>query len=160
MTARQYFPCSPRKMPPQRGQSSRQSPARHFGVGGGRSRQPAVPPLPSPWGRLPSTPLPCPGHRLKRLPGGAGNRDTSSPSGALRPGEPRPARACGGGTGGAPPEGAPAAQSPGEGLAESHPPASGRPRRPRWDFSCSSREGAEVGEGAGRPGKAAFSPDM
>lgn len=74
----------------QRGQLSRQSPACRFDVGRAGPGTLQCPPY-CPWGRL-SLFFSCPGHLLKWHLCGAGGRDTSFPSGALRPGERRRAR--------------------------------------------------------------------
>lgn len=161
MTARQYFLRSSRKMPPQRGQSSRQSPACRFDVGGGRSWQ-----------------LPCP--RLTRL--GAGSplapqalstfrnsfsaaqaAGTSSSSGARWPGERRRSRArggseagdIGGDTAGLLLEGT-VSPEPRWRPCRNPPVCLGPAQGPRRDFSFPIREDVE----AGTPGKVEFFLEM
>lgn len=152
-------------MPAQRGQSSRQSPACHFDVGGGRSRQPAVPPFAPPCGRLPPLSS-CPGHLLKRLLCGAGSRGHKfslrrSAAGRV-PTCPGQRRAPGGGHRrghrGAPPEGPPAAWSHGGGLAESHPPALGWPRALAGIFLFPAGKAQRRGKEQLRQGKWHFPP--
>lgn len=132
MTARQYFPCRPRKMPPQRGQPSRQSPACRFYVGGagsGSLRCPTLLPLGQTlpfllmsWAPSETASLRCrgQGHKLSLRHSEAGRAPTC------------PGQRCASGPGYrrghrvALSEEAPAAQRHGGGLAERHTSALGR----------------------------------
>lgn len=143
-------------MPPQRGQSSRQSPACRFGVGGGRSRPLPRPRLTRPCAGSPLAPQALGTFRASSCAAqAAGTSSSSSEHGRARGGS--EAGDIGGDTAGLLLRAPPAAS---RGGAITHPPAAGRPGGVTGILPFPSERTERRGKELLKPGKVEFFLEM